>query len=1248
MKQMKGFQPIGLFLIFFIIPVLLNSTVAGAQDANLIRNGDFSGGLAEWGVNPTVGDNWTPLADGAVSLHPSAYNYQGTVIYQNLNITGIGGQSVQLQARLTAETPPPQGKTVAVYLTYVDTANTLYKIKILNPDNTTIPRDPNDPGAVFSMSYPFPAQARKLVKLEVAKEDYGSFFLDDVTLTTGAAVTTGDLPVISTLSSTSGAYQSTLTLSGTNFGPAEPVVLINGSPDGVTVTSASPTALVVEIRDPAGSGQVCVISDYVESNVNHTFEITSPNYTVDMQNDKLVAVKGQTVEFVLRLDFLNGFTTGNGVNFTVQGLPQDTPVTFLPVPLKNTGGVLLKIDTTPLAAGDYSFSIQADDGIAAPRTVAGFLEVVTISDIRFFESVWDPAGGTNITTYLTEKTVTTQGYIVLSVDAVDSKGKIWDTWGSNSPLRLKSGNPDIVGVYEQMFGPDLYALESGTADLVVTAADGYEENLPLTVSLTQPYVTSILLSPRSVANTSTADIVFQAQADGVLKSSGYSSTGMMTFNTNFLENVEYGPGFLSCMSTFQLLDPPTDLGLVLFNTSTETNTRVVPLYIENDPELSEFKGGVRLLDNVFAESFLLEFYDPADGAKPLFTRQVFLGHDTNDIHLGGITPGTYKLRFLAEGDALRPQWYPNADDFSTALPVQFTKGLVENIYFFNRGYPTISFAGSVKNGGDNYPAVGIDAASVQVVEAGNIWASTAVNGDFYLPGIRADKDFELTVTKGGFTTVYSEIFNETENLQAILPYALIPAETLAEWGNTSGNGAVIGRVTRQNFPMEYLDGASVTAVNADDGTQTFPVTYQDPVAGTFGGSATYDNGVFAVLNVPAGVTVKLTVAKSGWTFARPSSRVTVRADALCETSFFGTSVEESAIRTGFESAMAAFEAGNLEGFMSYVSADFLDDGMNRSQFETEISRMIDAGEPQVYVIQSITVNGDQAVMNVVWNGIESDTLCFQKEGETWMLYGNQQEYAVIAFSGHSSNSYWVEMIVEDPNDTITGVSVAGPGITDTINLNHDATRHDWVSWAINPPYINVGPEFGTNPPTPPLEYTFTITDSLGTSSVSATVKSFVEVFAVSGYPSKDQAVSPLASFSWSGVGTEYSYGVELSDATGTRLWDAYDITGTTVAYTGRPLAPGDFYYNLLVRDREENFSMVTIPFSVIPSKGDINADGQVTLIDSLLALKVLSGLDSTGVTVGDTAAPLRMEEAMYILQDAGGVRPDTAPADTGD
>jgi hypothetical protein len=48
------------------------------------------------------------------------------------------------------------------------------------------------------------------------------------------------------------------------------------------VTGWSNTAITATINDPARSGQVVVVSDSTESNVNITYTITSPNYTIDL------------------------------------------------------------------------------------------------------------------------------------------------------------------------------------------------------------------------------------------------------------------------------------------------------------------------------------------------------------------------------------------------------------------------------------------------------------------------------------------------------------------------------------------------------------------------------------------------------------------------------------------------------------------------------------------------------------------------------------------------------------------------------------------------------------------------------------------------------------------------------------------------------------------------------------------------------------------------------------------------------
>jgi YD repeat-containing protein len=67
---------------------------------------------------------------------------------------------------------------------------------------------------------------------------------------------------------------------------------------------------------------------------------------------------------------------------------------------------------------------------------------------------------------------------------------------------------------------------------------------------------------------------------------------------------------------------------------------------------------------------------------------------------------------------------------------------------------------------------------------------------------------------------------------------------------------------------------------------------------------------------------------------------------------------------------------------------------------------------------------------------------------------------------------------------------------------------------------------------------------------------------------------------------------------------------------------------------------------VIPVVGNINGDDSVNLADAILALKVLSGLDATGIRSGYAASGADIggngkvgpEEVIYILQRVAGMR----------
>jgi hypothetical protein len=98
-------------LIALVAPIALAAGLLGsqkAQAAELVQNGSFALGMAGWKTAPKLGD-WNPLSAGAVALYPSTYGYSGPILYQNLNVPNVGGQTLALSARLQAVYPSTLG-----------------------------------------------------------------------------------------------------------------------------------------------------------------------------------------------------------------------------------------------------------------------------------------------------------------------------------------------------------------------------------------------------------------------------------------------------------------------------------------------------------------------------------------------------------------------------------------------------------------------------------------------------------------------------------------------------------------------------------------------------------------------------------------------------------------------------------------------------------------------------------------------------------------------------------------------------------------------------------------------------------------------------------------------------------------------------------------------------------------------------------------------------------------------------------
>jgi Ca2+-binding EF-hand superfamily protein len=79
---------------------------------------------------------------------------------------------------------------------------------------------------------------------------------------------------------------------------------------------------------------------------------------------------------------------------------------------------------------------------------------------------------------------------------------------------------------------------------------------------------------------------------------------------------------------------------------------------------------------------------------------------------------------------------------------------------------------------------------------------------------------------------------------------------------------------------------------------------------------------------------------------------------------------------------------------------------------------------------------------------------------------------------------------------------------------------------------------------------------------------------------------------------------------------------------------------------QKNGSIWMLTLYTVP-KGDINGDGYVDIADAVLALKILSGADATGIRPNYPASgadvngdgKIGIQELEYILQRLGNLRP---------
>ena len=650
--------------------LLFAATLSAVNGAELLQNGGFSAGLDHWSLPPPlVKQGWEALSTEAVSLDPPGgmSGYVDDVIYQPLNVSGAGGKTVTAGLKLRRVYGDAGMKTIAVFLEYVTTGNTVGRVLAFEVANETV-TDVADGWTPVQADVVLPADARKLTKFVIAKQTWGNFLADDAFLT-AADLAAGNVPRITAVTG-SGQYGAVLTVTGTNLGATAGTLEVNGSTNWVTTQTWEDTEVTALIAEPAEAGVVRVRQDFTESWGGGIYHVTSPTYTLAVQGEGPMVVRGTRAKFVVQADFLNGFASAGGVSFAVPQAPPGV-ATFSPVPLKESGGVVLTIDTTTLTPGVHEWTVQATEATSVPRAAAFTLDVRQVASVTFRHG-GGPVASLN---------VGSQGELFVGFELRDAGGALLPNQGcqltSTNPLALLALTTTSNGSFR------VFAQDEGNAELRVSAPDGFMAALPVTIAgLPAERMTQVGFTNPAPNNSGTSSTVFSAGAPVAV--TGWGVEGMIETEPTIadaFENVDLGATFIQSepFSIVEGLMP----NVFLFYASSAGGTRHAPLTVVNAPGLGSVSGRVSMLGGMgpHGAEGTLEFFAVDDDSMPLLTREVS-NWQSPEFTTGAIPPGTYKVR-LVSGFSGVTQWYPNAREFEDAQALTFTAGqTVANVDFF--------------------------------------------------------------------------------------------------------------------------------------------------------------------------------------------------------------------------------------------------------------------------------------------------------------------------------------------------------------------------------------------------------------------------------------------------------------------------------------------------------------------------------------------------------------------------------------
>lgn len=678
-----------LLLIAFLFFIPMNS--AGAVE--LIQNGGFQDSLNYWNIYQKAKYEGNPIVepvpesgDFKLNLHPNP-NYFGLVVYQPLNVTNVLGKTFTLNMKLTNVWSIPYGSTVSAYIAYVTTTNNIVQQKIASFQNSTI----TAPDTQVSATYTLPSTGvKKIIGFGLAKEDFGEFLVDDISLDISGSPTIGALPRINAIDKDRGPYGTQLIITGSNFGSTKGLtstVTIGDSEDGISIISWNDTQVVIKIDDPALDGRVIVVNDFVPSNNEKTFKITSPNFQMWIDNSFKTYIKGSVAEFFIGIYFENGYSTTAGINFSLDTSvthPSITPgiVSFKNAPVKIEGGTILQINTAGLAPGVYPIGVIANDGVMQPRKTDVFiLEVVRVGSIKLYLDGIEITGNSI--------NIGRQYHFNLLYEVYDTTGKKINppSMVEQIDVNVQSSNEDLLTVYRQFWGEQFFANDIGSPTLTFSTPDGYSRTITVNINVpNQPKVTSLVIVPDQIINDPNGgagqSFTYNANHNTTGTEVGYGIYGMYDVDLSNT-NVSWGEDTASVSGTWVIkgyLDTtydylmPIKIGETLVTGACyaagggdSAVERVKKLRIINTPGTSMISGKI-IPAGGFGEIFYIEFYDTQGNF--LFPRLAESYHFQPFV-VGFIPPGYYKLKFVFGGNA-KDYWYPNSYTFEDAGTINLT------------------------------------------------------------------------------------------------------------------------------------------------------------------------------------------------------------------------------------------------------------------------------------------------------------------------------------------------------------------------------------------------------------------------------------------------------------------------------------------------------------------------------------------------------------------------------------------------